>query len=357
MRYFLIVLVFAIQTVQADNIRVSTITNALIRPWSITLVDDDIAYVTEKEGSLKRVSLLTGLSEPIQGTPEVYTQGQAGLLGSVLHPNFAVNQWIYLSYVKPMQKGQSTTAVVRYRIDGNRLVDEKAIFEAAIESDDKGHFGSRLVFDNQGLLYITLGDRHNRPAVQSLNAHNGKIIRLNDDGSIPEANPFVTGNPVAQAIFSLGHRNVQGLAKRSNGQIWASEHGPRGGDEINLLSPGKNYGWPVITYGKEYVGGSIGEGTAKEGMEQPKHYYVPSIATSDMVFYAGEEFPEWQDNILLTSLAGQHLNRLILDGDEIVDEQRHLTDLNERLRDIAVDSRGKILLLTDSGKILRLEKG
>lgn len=348
---------FAVASFSASALQVETVTDALARPWSISLIDDHAAFVTEKEGTLQWIDLRDGSMRTIAGMPEVFSESQAGLLGTVLHPQYAENGWFYVSYVKPLGNDKTTTAVMRFTFDGEKITDALAIFEAAIDSDNKGHFGSRLAFDRDGLLYITLGDRRNRPTVQDMSHHNGKLIRLNDDGTIPASNPFVSGDDVAKPIFSLGHRNAQGLAMRADGSMWNSEHGPRGGDEINKLRPAVNYGWPVITYGKEYIGGDIGEGTEKAGLEQPIHYYVPSIATSDMVFYYGEEFPEWNDNLLITSLAGSHLNRLTLEGDKVVAENRHLEDLKERLRDIAVDSRGVIYLITDSGKLLRLRQG
>ena len=357
MKKKLVLLLLACFPATALAIDVETVTDKLQRPWSISLIDDQHAFVTEKEGRLQLVNLQTGQHREIAGMPQVYSEGQAGLLGSVLHPDFANNGWLYLSYAKPLEGDKSTTAVMRFTYDGEKIVESVTVFEAAIDSDVKGHFGSRLVFDNDGYLFITLGDRRNRPAVQDMAQHNGKLIRLHDDGSIPADNPFVLQGDIAKPIYSYGHRNVQGLALRSDGTLWNSEHGPRGGDEINLIRRGVNYGWPVITYGKEYIGGSIGEGTQKEGMEQPVYYYVPSIATSDMVFYDGAEFPEWQGNLLVTSLAGSHLNRLTFDGDRVVSEQRHLDSLKERLRDIALDSRGRVLLITDSGKLLRLSKG
>lgn len=338
-------------------LQVETVSDALARPWSISLLDDQRAFVTEKEGTLQLVDLRDGSMREIEGMPDVFTESQAGLLGTVLHPDFADNGWFYVSYVKPLGNDKTTTAVMRFTFDGQKITDQQPIFEAAIESDNKGHFGSRMVFDRDGYLYITLGDRRNRPAVQDMSAHNGKLIRLNDDGSIPASNPFADGDDIAKPIYSLGHRNAQGLALREDGSMWNSEHGPRGGDEINKLRPAANYGWPVITYGKEYIGGDIGEGTHKEGLEQPVHYYVPSIATSDMVFYKGAEFAEWQGDLLVTSLAGSHLNRLRFDGDAVVAEHRHLEDLKERLRDIALDSQGLIYLVTDSGKLLRISKG
>lgn len=337
--------------------QVETVSDQLARPWSISLINDELAFVTEKEGQLKLVNLTSGELQTIAGMTDVVTDGQAGLLGTVLHPRFADNGWLYVSYVKPLGAGKSTTAVMRFTFDGERITQSLPIFEAAIDSDNKGHFGSRLVFDREGYLYISLGDRRNRAAVQPLTAHNGKLIRLHDDGRVPADNPFVEEGGVAGPIFSYGHRNIQGLALRQDGTLWNSEHGPRGGDEINKILPGVNYGWPVITYGKEYVGGSIGEGTHKEGMVQPVHYYVPSIATSDMVFYQGQEFPAWQGDLLITALSGSHLNRLTFDGDKVVAEHRHLEDMKERLRDIALDSQGVIYLLTDSGKLLRVSQG
>lgn len=357
MRYSFFALLLIAGIVKADDLVVETLTDQLVAPWSISVVDDNLALVTEKQGRVQLVSLPEGTIRTVQGAPTVVDKGQGGLLGSVLHPNFEHNHWLYLSFVKPLDGDKSTTAVMRYRLQEGALTDGVEIFSAVIDSDVTGHFGSRLLFDQAGYLFVTLGDRRNRPMVQSLNAHNGKLIRVKDDGGIPEDNPFVHANDIAKRIYSLGHRNIQGLALRDNGQIWNSEHGPRGGDEINLIVAGNNYGWPVITYGKEYVGGSIGEGTEKDGLVQPKHYYVPSIATSDMLFYRGAEFADWQGQLLLTSLAGMHLNRLVLEGDEIVAEHRHLENLKERLRDIALDSQGRILLVTDSGKLLRISKG
>jgi len=357
MRYLVVVYWLLTSAAQANEFTVQTLRDDLNAPWSISMLDEQRVLITERAGHVVVVSVVDGSRQDFSGAPVVDDRGQGGLLGSVLHPNFVDNQWVYLSFVKPLSDDKSTTAVMRYRLQDNALIEGLEIFSAVIDSDNRGHFGSRLLFDKEGHLFISLGDRRDRPFVQSLNAHNGKLIRLNDDGSVPSDNPFVHGNDVVKPIFSLGHRNVQGLALRANGQIWNSEHGPRGGDEINLIGAAQNYGWPVITYGKEYIGGSIGEGTAKEGLQQPKHYYVPSIATSDMVFYRGNEFADWQGQLLLTSLAGKHLNRLVLQGDDVVAEHRHLEELDERLRDIALDAQGRLLLITDSGKLLRVSKG
>jgi len=346
-----------IQT-ELERIEVEILSDQLAHPWSLAFLPDGRMLVTERPGRLRLFGADGRLDpRPIEGLPPIRGYGQGGLLDVVVHPDFAQNRRVYFSYAEQDPRGYGT-AVAHGTLDGHRLNDVKVIFRLQPKTGRTLHFGSRLVFDREGYLFITLGDRGARHRSQDLGDHAGSLIRLHDDGSIPADNPFVGQNDVLPEIYSYGHRNMQGAALNPvSGQVWTHEHGPQGGDEINVPQPGRNYGWPVITYGAEYVTGfSIGEGTHKTGMEQPIHYWVPSIAPSGMAFYSGERFRNWQGDLFVGSLKFRLLVRLRLDGDKVVHEERLLEDELGRIRDVRQGPDGLIYLLTDAddGRLVRL---
>ena len=347
--------------------RVVTVVEGLERPWSITFLPAGDMLVTEKPGRLRIVRNGTLLADPVQGVPDVFAKGQGGLLDVVLHPDFASNRLLYLSFSKPIGDGSgATTAVVRGRFEHDRLTDVEEIFEAV--SQGRGHYGSRLAFDRNGYLFITVGDRQApsrgdleaHPA-QDLSNHHGTTIRLHDDGRIPTDNPFVDRADVLPEIWAYGHRNSQGLAIHpETGDIWAIEHGPQGGDELNLIRPGANYGWPVIGYGVNYrTGSAIHEGTHRDGMEQPVHFWVPSIATSGLLIYTGDRFPEWRGNLFIGGMSGEQLARLTMDGQRVEIEETLVQGMG-RIRDVRQGPDGYIYLAIDNRQgeptpIVRLE--
>lgn len=339
------------------SVRVHTVTAGLEHPWSMAFLPDGRLLVTERPGRLRIIKDGALLAQAVAGLPPIEARGQGGLLDIALHPHFAENGWVYLSYTARGAGGVGTE-VFRARLNGDRLIDGRVIFRMLPKLEGGRHFGSRLLFDRAGFLYITLGERGEQDRAQRPNQHAGKVIRLKDDGSLPADNPFVGQTGALPEIFSLGHRNVQGAALHPRtGAVWTHEHGPQGGDEINVLRPGTNYGWPVITYGVEYVTGTkIGEGTEKPGMAQPLHKWVPSIAPSGMAFYTGEAFPKWQGNLFVGSLKFGMLVRLTLDGERVLAEERLLTGIG-RVRDVRQGPDGLLYLLTDApdGKLLRLE--
>jgi glucose/arabinose dehydrogenase len=337
--------------------RVVPVAQDLEHPWSLAFLPDGRMLVTERPGRLRIVHEGRLQPEPVQGLPRIEPRGQGGLLDVVLHPRYASNGWIYLSFAAPGPGGVGTE-VVRARLVGNRLEDQTLIFRMEPKSARGLHFGSRLVFDRAGFLYITLGDRGDQDRAQQMSDHNGKIVRLHDDGSVPVDNPFVAQRGARPDVFSLGHRNVQGAALHpETGLLWTHEHGPQGGDEINVVRAGVNHGWPVITYGRNYgVGTRIGEGTHRAGMAQPLYRWTPSIAPSGMAFYTGDRFPRWRGDLFVGSLSHQMLVRLSLDGERVVREERLLQGRG-RIRDVRVGPDGCLYLLTDStsGEVLRLE--
>jgi aldose sugar dehydrogenase len=338
---------------EAGNIQVNTIAEGLENVWSLAFLPDGNMLVTEKPGRMRIVTPDGKLSEPLQGLPKIYNQGQAGLLDVVLAPDFAISKKIYFSYSEPDEKGKNSTAVSFATLNGNKLENVTRIFSQQPKIDSGAHFGSRLVWKEDGTLFITLGDRYSeKDKAQTLDNHQGKVIRVNADGSAPKDNPFVKTPGALPEIWSYGHRNMQGAAiNPRTKKLWTGEHGPQGGDELNIDEAAKNYGWPVITYGENYGGGKIGEGTHKVGMEQPAYKWVPSIATAGFIFYTGDKFPQWKNNILLASLKEQSLVRLVLDGDKIVKEERLLKkDLGQRLRSVVQGPDGLIYLVTDESK-------
>lgn len=330
---------------------VDTVVEGLEVPWSIAFLPGGDMLVTERPGRLRIVRDGLLLPDPVAGVPDVLAQGQGGLLDVLPHPDFASNRLIYLSFSKPNADGSAaTTAVVRGRFENDGLSDVEEIFEAV--SEGRGHYGSRLAFDDSGFLYITVGDRQvpstgdleAHPA-QDVSNHHGTINRIHDDGRIPSDNPFAGRSGARPEIWSYGHRNAQGLAIHpETGTIFATEHGPQGGDEVNVIRAGANYGWPVIGYGVNYGSGTaIHEGTQREGMESPGHVWVPSIGTSGLAFYTGDRFPEWRGNLFAGGMSGEQLARLTLEGDEIVSEETLLRGIG-RIRDVRQGPDGLIYL-------------
>jgi glucose/arabinose dehydrogenase len=345
--------------IQSDKHRfqVEVVAENLRHPWGMAFLPGDGILVTERAGRLRLIKSGKLLPSPIAGLPRIKEKGQGGLLGIALHPDFQHNRWVYLSYAGKGRGGYGTE-VLRGRLKGLQLHDAQVIFRALPKSRGGRHFGSRLVFGRDGTLYISLGDRGERPAAQDLNDHRGSLIRINEDGSIPPDNPFVGQPNVKPEIYTYGNRNIQGMALNPcSGDLWSHEHGPQGGDEVNIMQPGVNYGWPVITYGVNYgIGTQIGEGTHKTGMAQPIYKWVPSIAPSGMTFYSGAPFPRWQGNLFLGSLKFGLLVRLEVDGNRITSEERMLDGRYGRIRDVVQSPDGYLYLLTDKrqGQLLRL---
>ena len=340
------------------QLRVETVVDGLEHPWGLRFLPDGQIVVTERPGRVRLVKE-GRLSKPLDGVPRVFAQGQGGLLDVELDPSFDKNHRLYLSYAEPDTSGKAGTAVARARLVGDHLEDVEVIFRQHPKVKSDKHFGSRLVSGRDGTLFITLGDRFAyRDQAQDLSVTLGKIVRIRSDGSIPPDNPFVGKPGTDPAIWSYGHRNIQAAALApGTGQLWTVEHGARGGDELNHPEPGKNYGWPVITYGIDYNGTKIGEGTAKPGMEQPVYYWDPVIAPSGMVFYTGSAFPEWKGSLFIGSLRPGLLTRLTLE-DGVTHEERYLADLGERIREVKQGPDGLLYLLTDAdnGRILRISK-
>ena len=352
----------------AQELKAVAVVRGLMHPWSMAFLPDferdGRMIVTEKSGRLRLVNTSGRIGTPITGVPAVDARGQGGLLDVALDPRFAENRWIYWSYAEPGAGGNST-AVARAKLETDglqgRISDVQVIFRQIPKVASSHHFGSRLVFARDGRLFVTLGDRFaRRDDAQSLDTHHGKIVRIESDGRVPADNPFANRGGARPETWSIGHRNVQGAALHpQTGELWAHEHGPQGGDEVNVVEAGRNYGWPVITYGAEYGSGArIGEGTARSGLEQPIVRWVPSIAPSGMAFVTSDRYPGWQGNLFVGALRGQLLVRLQLDGRKVVREERLLQDLHERVRDVRQGPDGWLYLLTDSddGKVIRLER-
>ena len=343
----------------SQSLRAATVTEGLEYPWGLAFLPDGRMLVTERPGRLRLVDADGRLHpQPVSGVPAVAAVGQGGLLDVALHPDFTRNGWIYLSYAAQGEGGYGTE-VVRARLEGQSLRDLKVVFSMRPKTTTGHHFGSRLVFDRQGYLYITLGDRGDMGRAQRLDDHAGSVIRLHDDGRVPADNPFVALPNALPEKFTLGNRNIQGAALHpATGALWAHEHGPQGGDEINVIRAGVNYGWPVATYGRNYGSGTqIGEGTHKAGMAQPLLQWTPSIAPSGIAFYTGDKFPAWRGNLFVGALRGQMLVRLELDGERIVREERLLENKVGRIRDVRNGPDGYLYLLIDDarGRIVRLE--
>lgn len=344
---------------KAGPVRVERIAEGLDVPWSLAFLPDGRMLVSERVGRLRLVDADGVVSPPLAGVPPVHASGQGGLLDVVVSPGFARDSLIFFSFSQRTSSG-ARTAVARARLDPDRgRIDQQAIiFAQNDDPDGRHHFGSRLVFAWDGTLFVTLGERYKlRDKARDLNSHLGKVVRIRPDGSVPDDNPFVGRKGAQPEIWSYGHRNVQGAAlDPRTGQLWTHEHGPQGGDEVNIDRAGANYGWPVITYGREYVTGfAIGEGTTRPDIVPPVHQWTPSIAPSGMAFYTGKLFPAWQGSLFIGSLKFGMLSRLSLDGDRVVGEERLLGELGHRIRDVRQGPDGALYVLDETdGQILRL---
>lgn len=345
---------------EAGRINVVTVAEGLRSPWGLAFLPDGRMLVTERPGQMRIVSTTGELSPPLAGVPAVHAQGQGGLLDVVLSPAFAHDARIYFSYAEPTRRG-ARTAIARavLNADALRLDQVDILFTQSEDPSGRHHFGSRLAFAPDGSLFAGLGDRSSyRDRAQDLDSHLGKIIRIMPDGSIPADNPFIGQSGVLPEIWSYGHRNIQGAAIHpETGVLWTHEHGPQGGDEVNAGKPGANFGWPVITHGREYgTGFRIGDGTERDDVEPSVHYWTPSIAPAGMAFYTGEVFPQWRGNLFIGALRGQLLSRLVLEEGQVVREERLLTELRSRFRDVRQGPDGHLYLLDESnGRILRLD--
>jgi glucose/arabinose dehydrogenase len=334
--------------------RVVTIVEALVQPWAIAFLPGGDMLITERPGRLRIVRNGKLVPQPVEGVPKVFHSSQGGLLEVALHPAFATNRLLYLTYSKPgATDAEATTTLVRGRFENDRLAGLQPIFQAVTQG--RNHFGGKIAFDKSGYLWLTLGDRQVPPEgnleahpAQDLSNHHGKLIRLHDDGRVPSDNPFAGRAGARPEIWSYGHRNVQGIAIHpETGDVWTNEHGPQGGDELNLILPGRNYGWPVIGFGVNYnTGLAIHSGTHREGMEQPRHVWVPSIGVSGMMIYTGDRFPEWKGNLFVGGMAGQQLVRLTLQGQRVTGHEVLVPQMG-RIRDVRQGPDGLIYLVTD----------
>lgn len=342
------------------NYRMVPVVNGLVNPWSLTFLPNGDMLVTEKPGRLRVVRKGTLEPQPVTGVPEVWATGQGGLLEVLPHPKFAENQFLYLTYSKACEKG-ATTALHRARFDGKALVDGRDLFVADNCNTGNPHFGSKLAFSQDGLLFMTIGDRGDRNRAQNLNSHGGKILRFKDDGSVPQDNPFAGKDGSKPEIYSYGHRNAQGLAfNPANGVLWSSEHGPQGGDELNIIEAGKNYGWPVAGYGREYApdGAQVSEHPSKEGIEEPELIWSPSIGMSGLIFYTGDAFPQWKGHMFAGALSGMAVHRIAFnDKGGLLGREALLSDARLRVRDVRQGPDGHIYLAIDApqGGIVKIE--
>ena len=344
-------------------IQVKTYAGGLSHPWGIAFLPGGRMLVTEKRGTLRMVSADGKLSEPLKGVPKVDDRGQGGLLDVALDPDFARNRLVYLSFSEPGEGGTNSTAVARGALsaDGRSLEGVRVIFSQKPKVQSRMHYGSRLVFDRQGHLFVTLGERSEmrfRTQAQDLNSHLGKVVRINPDGSVPPDNPFVNWPGALPEIWSYGHRNAQGAALNpQTGELWMNEHGLRGGDEINVPEPGKNYGWPVVSYGVNYDGTPVGTGKqSAPGMEEPIYHWTPVIGSSGMDFYTADLIPGWKGSLFNGGLATAEVVRLELDGKRVTHEERMFATLGKRIRQVKQGPDGALYLLTDedNGEILRV---
>lgn len=338
------------------NFKLELLAQDLGVPWGMAFLNDRELIFTERQGNIRILDLESLEITTLRGAVEVDAEGQGGMLDVATGPDYTTRDWLYFTYSKSTVSGAVTT-LARAKRRGNQLSDWQELLVTDSATSSYRHFGSRIAFDQQGHVFFGVGDRGERDSAQDLSSHAGTIMRLRLDGSIPDDNPFLSRDNALPEIWSYGHRNPQGLLYDNNtGNLWSIEHGPRGGDEINLVVKGANYGWPVISYGKEYWGPvSIGEGTEKPGMEQPVKVYIPSIAPGSLLLYSATAFPQWQGNLFSGALKLRHLNRVSISMDnKAIAEERLLGDLNERIRALAQSPEGWIYFSTDSGKIIRM---
>lgn len=334
--------------------KVEVIAEGLGIPWGMLFLDKENLLLTEREGFIKRIHTPTGNIVQITGAPTVYAKGQGGLLDVALHPEFKKTGWIYLTY-SIEKEGKQSTALARGIFKGDKIIGLKVLFTAKPFQSSSIHFGSRMLFNDEGFLFMTIGDRGKKNEAQNLNSHLGKLLRLDDKGKAVSDNPFIKTKFAKPEIWSFGHRNPQGLfIHPETKQLWLQEHGPKGGDEINFIKKGGNYGWPVITYGKSYIGFKIGEGTYKKGMEQPVKYFTPSIAPCGLLIYSGKKFSKWKGNFFSGALVLTHLNKLKIHNKTFIDEKRLLSSLGLRFRNVIEGPEGFIYTAVDQGMILRI---
>jgi len=354
------------QVVQTKEhrVRIVTVVQGLEHPWGLAFLPDGRMLITERPGRMRVIGADGKLdAAPVAGLPRVDPQGQGGLLDVALHPQYASNGWVYWTYAQRDEQGRNGTELARGKLAGQpgayRITDVEVLLKLEPKDNSGLHFGSRIVFDRQGLMYVTFGERGTKERAQDLGDIAGKIVRLTDEGKPAPGNPFAGNASARPEIFSLGNRNVQGAALHpASGALWATEHGPQGGDELNVIKPGVNYGWPTITYGVNYGSGTkIGEGTEKSGLAQPVKHWVPSPALSGLAFYSGDKFPRWRGDALLGALRGQTLIRVRLNGEKFVEDEFMLRGALPRIRDVRAGPDGFVYLLSDqpNGAVLRLE--
>lgn len=341
---------------QLGSLTITAEATGLQTPWAVAALPDGSLLVTERDGNLLRI--VDGTAAPVAGAPEVATQGQGGLLDITLARDFSITRTLFLTYSKPQRRGAGTAlAAAELSADGTRLENLRDLFESAPGGTTGRHFGSRVVEGADGTLFVTIGDRGDRPSAQDRSLHNGSIIRVNRDGSVPSDNPFVGQSDILPEIWSFGHRNPQGAGFDGAGVLWTAEHGARGGDEVNRIEKGANFGWPVISYGVHYSGGQIGEGAEKPGMQQPAHFWDPSIAPSGLIVYQGDMFPEWQGDMFVGSLKFSYISRLSISGDTVQEVEQIESDDTLRVRDLVEDADGSILFVSvGNGTVYRITR-
>lgn len=336
-----------------QNFRVDHVVEGIDVPWGMAFLPDGRVLITERSGTLHITENGKMLDQPVSGVPEVVAQGQGGLLDIELHPDYESNGWIYLSFSYP-GSGGSSTAITRAKLDDNTLTDHETIFEAEPRSNRVHHFGGRIVFDDEGYLYFSIGDRGEMSNAQDLSTQSGGVFRLHDDGTVPDDNPFTDREDARPEFWTYGNRNIQGMTVHpETGEIWSHEHGPRGGDEINIIEKGLNYGWPEITYGINYNGSIITEDTEKAGMEQPLHYWDPSIAPSGMDFVWSDKYPNWKGDVMVGSLSFQYLHRVKLSGHDVQHEEELIKDIG-RVRSVHMAPDGFLYAGVENLGIIRL---
>lgn len=331
---------------ETHQVRTEILAEGLESPWSIAFLPDGRILIAERPGRLRIFENGTLLPDAVAGLPSIWAHGQGGLLDVVLHPNYETNGWIYLAYATN-EGNVGNTAIARARLVGNQLTDLEEIFRGNPFTSLQYHFGTRIVFEDDNTLFFTIGDRGVMDNAQKLENHNGKVLRIKDDGSIPDDNPFTDRPDVKPEIWNFGHRNIQGMALHPiTGELWTHEHGPRGGDEINIEQKAANYGWPRATFGINYNGTIISKDTSLPGMVDPIHYWVPSIAPCGMTFVTSDLYPKWKNNLLVGALAGMQIQRLVLDGDKVIHTEKLLLNF-ARFRDIRQGPDGYLYALTE----------